>query len=307
MALRIFEPEEVQEPAGLVMVLYGGSDVGKTTLACSGASVLHQDFDRKAYRAARRAQRIEFINWIQDRPSKEELAGLLADKTITAIDTVGRMLECMMSGLIADNPDNARKSGEPSRQGYGALKSTVMSYMRDIQEAKPGINILLLAHSTEEIGAKDQLVEKLYISGGFRNESGWLSDQTGLMIKAESDPDANGETNVERYVDFRYKQGRSVKDNAGLGLVKLGDPNDSDVADMLFSKLGEGIMEAQRENAAVSLRRKKLTEAVGNVTGPEDLTSLAKVAAEEPPALKKIIANRAAAEGWTWQNGQFQA
>ena len=310
MALKIFQPTEALPTEGVVLILYGGTDTWKTTVGCSSPTALHFDFDRKGYRAARRdAVSVQIDRWEDDIPSKDVLAELLADKTIVTIDTVGRMLEAIFSSLARTRrEDCTRKSGEPSQQGYGALKSIVMGFVQNLRDAKPGINIIFLVHSSEEKGSRDELVEKLYIQGGFRHESGWLADATGLMVRVE--PDAEGQAaghDVERYIDFRYRDGRSTKDNGNIGLLKMNGPNDLDYADYLIERVQEGMRKSQEENIATARRRELLTQSVKVSATPEDLTGLALTAVEEPNAIKKIITDYAKAKGWAWKEGKFQA
>lgn len=178
MALRILKETDTIEVSQLAVCIYAPPGVGKTSLGFTAESPLLLDFDSGAYRSKNRKDSVQVKSW-------GDVADITADdlkpyKTVV-IDTAGRALDVLSTQIIADNPKLGR-GGALTLQGFGELKARFIAYTKLIRSF--GLDIVLLAHSDEQRRG-DELIERLDMQGGSKNEVYKVADVMGrLSIEA---------------------------------------------------------------------------------------------------------------------------
>lgn len=148
----------------LTMVFYAPPGAGKTSLGFTAESPLLLDFDRGAYRSQFRGDTVQVESW--DAVDTMTASDLAAYKTVV-VDTAGRALDALTSSLIANNPKLKGYGGALSLQGYGALKTSFIGWMKLLHSF--GKDVVLLAHMDEQRSG-DEIVERLDVQGGSKGE-----------------------------------------------------------------------------------------------------------------------------------------
>lgn len=176
MPLRIIKSTEPLEVKQLITVVYGTPGVGKSSLAFSADSPLLLDFDGGAHRALNRGDAVSVATWTEvTNITPEDLAPY---KTLV-IDTAGRALDALAQHIIQTNPKLARGGGALTLQGYGELKAMFTAWMKQIRSF--GLDPILLAHSDEQRGNGDDLIERIDVTGGSKGEIYKVADLMGRL------------------------------------------------------------------------------------------------------------------------------
>src|SRR5690606_8288601 len=134
-------------------------------------------FDQGAYRAGNRKDVVEVSSW-------SDVVNITADdlkpyKTLV-VDTAGRALDALTVAIIEGNPKLGR-GGALTLQGFGELKARFIAWTKMIRSF--GLDVLLVSHADEQRSG-DELIERLDIQGGSKNEIYKAADVMGrLYIK----------------------------------------------------------------------------------------------------------------------------
>jgi len=172
--IKIIKADEQIKVEQLIVTIYSPPGLGKTTLGFSSNNPLLIDFDKGAYRSAKRGDSVQVETWgdVTD-ITKEDLAGY---KT-AIIDTAGRALDVLTTDIIRRNPKMGR-GGALTLQGYGALKTEFTAWLKMLKNT--GLDVVLLAHSTEEKSG-DDILERLDVQGGSKGEIYKSADAMGRL------------------------------------------------------------------------------------------------------------------------------
>jgi hypothetical protein len=173
MSLKItkaFEPIEVRT---IITCIYAQPGIGRTTLGYSAAAPLLLDFDQAAHRAKNRGDTVLIQSWAD--VEKMEQADFAPYKTVI-VDTVGRALDHLAVKIILDDSRNATRAGGLTLPGYGALKTTFVTWLNKLRSY--GLDVVLLAHMDEQKDG-DTTKERLDITGGSKGEVYKVSDLMG--------------------------------------------------------------------------------------------------------------------------------
>lgn len=175
MALRIVKETDPLEVKTLVTTLYAQPGIGKTSIGFTASRPLLLDFDAGAYRSAFRKDSVPVAAWA-------DIAGItaedLASYDTVIVDTVGRALDVLSAKLIENNPKFKGFGGALSLQGYGALKSTFVAWLKMIRGF--GKDVVLLAHMDEQRNG-DEVIERLDVQGGSKGEVYKVADAMGRL------------------------------------------------------------------------------------------------------------------------------
>lgn len=178
MALRILKGADPVKVSTLTVVIYAPPGLGKTSAAFTASRPLLLDFDAGAYRSAFRKDSVPVAAWGD---VADITAADLADYDTVIVDTAGRALDALTADLITKNPKLKGYGGALSLQGYGALKSTFMAWLKLVRGF--GKDVILTAHSDEQRSG-DEIVERLDVQGGSKSEIYKAADAMGrIMIR----------------------------------------------------------------------------------------------------------------------------
>lgn len=177
MAIKIIKATDHIEIKNIIIVLFGQSGVGKTSLGLSSNKALLLDFDNGFQRAAFRGECVQVRQW-------NDIANLtvedLQDFDTIVIDTVGRLLEVMSVQLMNSKPSLMNKfTGGLSLPGYGALSTMFKDFLAKLKSYNK--DIVLLSHATEK-SIKDEIVVRLDIAGGTKDEVRNIADLMGHVF-----------------------------------------------------------------------------------------------------------------------------
>lgn len=180
MAIKIHKASEPIEVTKVRVLIYGQPGIGKSSFAFTADSPLTLDFDGGAHRSAFRQDIVQVGSW-------EDVNAISAEdlkpyKTVV-IDTVGRALDFISASVIADNPKLGTKTGGLSLQGYGALKSSFVTWLSRLNTL--GLDVVMIAHDKEATNERDIKIVRPDVTGGSYNEIFKVADAVGYMFKLD--------------------------------------------------------------------------------------------------------------------------
>lgn len=178
MALKITKATDSIEVKNLTACIYAVPGIGKSTLAFTADSPLLLDFDQGAYRAGNRKDVVEVSSW-------SDVVSITADdlrpyKTLV-VDTAGRALDALTAAIISDNPKMGR-GGALTLQGFGELKARFIAWTKMIRGF--GLDVVLISHADEQRSG-DEIIERLDIQGGSKNEIYKAADVMGRLYLSQ--------------------------------------------------------------------------------------------------------------------------
>src|SRR5690606_10653581 len=178
MALKITKATDTIEVKNLTVCIYAVPGVGKSTLAFTADRPLLLDFDQGAYRAGNRGDVVQVSSW-------DDVVSITAEdlkpyKTLV-VDTAGRALDSLTASIIEGNPKLGR-GGALTLQGFGELKARFIAWTKLIRSF--GLDVLLVSHADEQRSG-DELIERLDIQGGSKNEIYKAADVMGRLYLSQ--------------------------------------------------------------------------------------------------------------------------
>lgn len=175
MPIKITRASDPIKVSRINLCIYSAPGVGKTSLAFTADKPLLLDFDHGTHRAANRRDSVIVESW-EDVASIKE-SDLAAYNTVV-VDTAGRALDVLTADIIRRNPKLGR-GGALTLQGYGALKSEFVAWLKHINSM--GKDVLLIAHMDEQRSG-DDIIERLDVQGGSKGEIYKAADAMGRLI-----------------------------------------------------------------------------------------------------------------------------
>lgn len=287
--LKITPPSEAITTTNLIITLFGQPGIGKSTLAFSAPKPLLLDFDGGAQRAAGRKDIVRVHSW-------SDVADIAASDMATydtiVLDTAGRALEFLAADLVKNDAKLARKSGDLSMQGYGAVKTAFAQWLGRIRTF--GKHVILIAHEKEEKDG-DNTIVRVDAMGATRVEVIRLSDLVGFVSAA----------NGRRTLDFNPTDKHTGKNCAGFDVMEI--PHVAQSPAYLSEIMTEAL---KRMNAMTDDQRQKesaLTAWLAAIstleTADEVNEAIGKITND--PIVKRALAARAKALGLVWQGKEF--
>jgi hypothetical protein len=288
--LRITKSTEPITIEQLILSIYSPPGIGKTSLGFTANKPLLLDFDGGAYRSGNRGDIVPINSWADVADIKgEDLAGY---QTLV-IDTAGRALDTLTTDIIKSNPKMGRSGGALTLQGYGELKSRFISFTKLVRSF--GLDIVLLAHSDEQRGNGDDLIERIDVQGGSKNEIYKAADVMGRLRIV----------NGKRYLNFSPTDTQFGKNPAGLAELPVpaftDEPNFlGDVISQIKNTLNK--LTASQQLAANTIA--EWQEKFAIVTTPKELNALFPAIAELDLSVRenvgRLSVKHGKAKGWEW-------
>lgn len=286
--LKITKSSDPIEVKNIVVTISSLPGIGKTSTAFTASKPLLLDFDKGAYRAANRKDTVQMDSW-------SDVTGITADDLKTydtvIVDTAGRALDCLTAQIIT-NPKMATRSGALSLQGYGELKAIFTTWAKLIRSF--GKDVVLLCHADEQKNG-DDLIERLDIQGGSKNEIHKASDAMGRLYLR----------NGKRFLNFSPTDTAFGKNPAQLSALEV--PDFAGGGDFLATviktiKTSLNKMSAEQTVAAGLLDEWQI--AINECDEPEQFTSMIEQANALDAAVrdnaKKLLVKAAKAKGITF-------
>ena len=273
--LKIHRASDPIEITQLKAMFYGQPGSGKSSLAFTTEAPLMLDFDGGAHRSAFRQDAVRVHSW-------DEVAAISGDdlkgyKTLI-VDTVGRALDFLATSLIANDPKLARKTGDLTLQGYGALKSSFAQWIGRINTL--GLDVVMIAHDKESTNERDIKIVRPDIVGGTYHEVFKLADAVGYLYLEGK----------KRVLDFNPTENYVGKNPAQFELLTLPEftlepQYGASLLAEIKTTLGAISAEGQKIVAALSEYREKLAA----IESTEAMTELlAEVNAIEDPLKAQV-------------------
>jgi hypothetical protein len=176
MPLKILKGSDPLEVKQLVACIYAQPGIGKSSLAFSSEAPLLLDFDGGSYRAFARKDTVQVSSWADVKAIDAE--DLKPYKTLV-FDTAGRALDWLTADIIGKNPKMGRGAGALTLPGFGELKSQFIAYTKLVRTL--GLDIVLVVHSDEQRSG-DEVIERLDVTGGSKNEIYKSADLMGRIL-----------------------------------------------------------------------------------------------------------------------------
>jgi hypothetical protein len=178
MALKITKATDPLTVDRLNRVIYGPPGISKTSVAFTADAPLLLDFDNGSHRAVNRKDSVRVSDW-------SDVAGITADdlapfKTVI-MDTAGRALDALTVDIIRANPKHGR-GGALTLQGYGELRARFVAFLKLLNSF--GKDVVLIAHMDEQRSG-DEVIERLDVQGGSKNEIYKAADAMGRLVLAD--------------------------------------------------------------------------------------------------------------------------
>ena len=204
MALKIIKSNQPIPVKQITVTVYALPGIGKTSLAFSAGALLI-DTDKGSYRSANRGDVVQPASW-------SEIANLTAADLegypAVALDTAGRALDMLSAHILENDPKMGRKSGDLSLQGFGALKSSFVSWLKRLHTC--GKDVILLSHLDEKQEG-DIIKDRLDLQGGSKAEIYKCSDAMAkLYIEGKA-----------RKLDFSPREGALGKNPAQFDILTV--------------------------------------------------------------------------------------
>lgn len=175
MPIRITKASDPIEVKQITLAIYAAPGLGKTSTAFTAETPVLFDFDAGAYRSQFRKDSVQVASWSEVEAMTE--SDFAPYKTV-AVDTIGRALDSLTAHLIAKNPKFKGYGGALTLQGYGALKSSFIGWLKLLHSF--GKDVILIAHMDEQRDG-DNTIERLDVQGGSKNEIYKSADAMGRL------------------------------------------------------------------------------------------------------------------------------
>lgn len=273
----------------VVLLFFGDPGVGKTSLFNTAHKPILLDFDRGGSRAINRKDMLVINKW--EEVMEEEKNGLFKEYASIGLDTAKAALDDFLMAYVIQKDYKLAKN---KLQAYGALGDEFKIFVSNRRSEQA--DLIIIAHAKDE---KDGEITKKYpdVTGQSYALIMRIADQVGYITMR----------NNKRVIQFDPTDTIVGKNVAKLPVMEIPDSTDpafkTFLADII-TKTKNSICsqsEAQKEAVEMSVR---FQEEISRADSPKELNKIIAPIQELPKALKdpllKLVGDRAAAKGWSW-------
>ena len=285
MSIKITRASDPITVEQIITCLASAPGLGKTSTAFTADAPILFDFDGGAHRSQFRKDAVRVGNWNE---VENLTASDLAPYKTVSVDTVGRALDVLTAHLIKSNPKLKGYGGALSLQGYGALKTAFVGWLRLIQSF--GKDVILLTHMDEQRNG-DEIIERLDVQGGSKNEIYKCSDAMGrLTLKGG-----------QRILNFNPTDFTFGKNPAQLDPISVPDyHNDGNFFGRVIREIKDKLNESSESALKEQARLEELKSSFEFLDSPEAFTEKAKAMAGAPAQEKALLVSVAEAKGFAF-------
>lgn len=185
MALKFISPDTPVIVDSLVMLVYAIPSAGKTTLALGAYNPFLINFEGpKGYaRAVGEAPRVDVSTWREVEAIKT--SDFPPGPGTIIVDTLGQAMESLTNHLIHSSRKNGTESEGLNQNGYGALKSTFVTWVKKIVAINK--DVILLAHALEARQADGSIILRPDMVGRSSHQIYKFVDVMGYLSIGEDD------------------------------------------------------------------------------------------------------------------------
>lgn len=284
--LKIVKASEPMPISNIVLTAYAAPGLGKSTLAFTADKALLLDFDKGAYRAAKRGDAVPVGSWAD---VQSMTADDLKDYNTIVVDTAGRAIDALAADIIAGNPKAGRGDGSLTLQGFGTLKSRFAQWQGFLRSL--GKDLILIAHMDEQRNG-DDTIERIDAQGSSKNEIYKSSD---AMCRIRLDAKDG------RYLDFNPRSGGFGKNPAQLPQMPFPHPDQNPhfLADVI-TQIKASINKITQVQAEAVKEQDEWAEAVAEAADLPQINLLVTLSKERKAskAQKMLLADKAKSLGF---------
>jgi len=281
--IHITKADDAIEVKQITIALYAPPGTGKTSTAFTATAPLLFDFDSGAYRSQFRKDTVQIGSWSEVEAMTED--DFASYKTV-AVDTIGRALDALTAHLIAKNPKFKGYGGALTLQGYGALKSSFIGWLKLLHSF--GKDVILIAHMDEQRDG-DNTIERLDVQGGSKNEIYKSADAMGRIQLVAG----------KKFLNFNPSDTAFGKNPAQLSAIPIPDFHDEPE---WFGTVIERIKTALNESSATASAKQFILEefrkTFAGLNTVQDFNAKVVELGNADPAVKKLLVAAGTAKGY---------
>jgi hypothetical protein len=279
MALKITRASDPVTVDRLNMVIYGPPGISKTSVAFTADAPLLLDFDNGSHRAVNRKDAVRVSDW-------SDVASITPDdlapfKTVI-MDTAGRALDALTVDIIRANPKHGR-GGALTLQGYGELRARFVAFLKLLNSF--GKDVVLIAHMDEQRSG-DEVIERLDVQGGSKNEIYKAADAMGRLV-------LDGGKRWLRFSPTDAAFGKNPGQLEPLQVPHFTDPSFSNFLGWVIQKTKDRLNELSEEQKAALAEQQWFGETLLTVHDANGINDLIERATKGGQACKAMVAARA--------------
>lgn len=272
--LKIVKASEPMKVEQLVLCIYSGPGLGKTTLGYTAETPLCFDCDHGSHRAKNRKDTVPVNAWKDIEVVTPE--DLNPYKTVI-VDTAGRALDYLTDDIIAKNPKHGR-GGALTLQGYGELKARFTAWLKMLRRL--GKDVVLIAHMDEQRSG-DDVIERLDIQGGSKGEIYKSADAMGRVYIQKGD----------RVLDFNPRENSFGKNPCDLALLPFKLDNKQCLAEIV-ALIKERLNKSVEAEKVADQELTDWTIAINECSTVEELNGLVPELLKAPQAVRFLAQKR---------------
>lgn len=279
---RAADPIEVKQ---LTLCIYAPPGVGKTSTGSTADKPLLLDFDRGSHRSQFRQDVVEVSSWAD---VESITAEDLAPYSTVIVDTAGRALDTLTADILRKNPKMRGFGGALSLQGYGALKSSFIGWLRLLHSF--GLDVVLLAHSDEQRSG-DEVIERLDVQGGSKNEIYKAADAMGRLSIVSG----------KRVLNFNPTDAAFGKNPAQLEALTVPDfSKEPHFLGEIIAQIKTTLNKASAASVAEQATLREWRESFSSIETLDAFNAKAKELHEQPNKVKALLLSAAEAKGYVY-------